>query len=309
MQVITLESESKTRSGEGSLRRARAGDIDIAYREFGAGKPLLLIPAFATTMEMWDARFIRRLALRYRVITFDNRGMGRTTAGTADWSIDRFADDAAGLMDGLGLEKAHVMGWSLGGDVALSLAVRHPDRVDKLVLYAGDCGGQEKVDPPMYRDVFKQVRHDGPLAWAFAPLFPPEWMRKHPDCWRIVPFLKMRVRPRAIARQNKAYDDWRGVYDELASIEGEALIVSGTRDVSTPVENAFILSERIPRAKLLLAPEAGHGLMYQHPHEFASAVTDFLRAPSIERVELLQYEPETHAGARLMPSNRFAPAT
>ncbi|HEY5526927.1 MAG TPA: alpha/beta fold hydrolase [Candidatus Anoxymicrobiaceae bacterium] len=304
----TLESVSITGKAKGSLRRVRVGDIEISYREYGAGEPLVLIPAFATNMDMWDARFIRRLARRYRVIVLDNRGMGRTTAGTAEWSIDQFADDAAGLMDALVLGKAHVMGWSLGGDVALSLAVRYPDMVDKLVIYAGDCGGNEKVEPPRYREVFKQVRHDSPLAWVFATLFPPEWMRQHPDCWRTVPFLKMRVRPRAVSLQNKAYNDWRGVYDELPSIESEALVVSGTRDVSTPVENAFILSERIPRAKLLLAPEAGHGLMYQHPYEFASAVADFLRAPSSERVELLRYEPDARAGARVMPPNRLAPA-
>jgi pimeloyl-ACP methyl ester carboxylesterase len=214
------------------------------------------------------------------VIAFDDRGIGMSTTGTAAWSIDRFAADAAGLIDALGLGKAHVLGWSMGGDIALSLAVPFPEKVDKLVIYAGDCGGQQKIDPQRYLDVWRQVMRDGPLTWAFAPLFPPEWMRQHPDCWRAVPFSKMRIGPRSISRQNNAYNGWRGVYEKLPSKGSASLVVSGTRDVSTPIENAFILDERIPRARLLLAPGAGHGLMHQYPHEFASAVTDFLCAPS-----------------------------
>ncbi len=206
--------------------------------------------------------------------------MGMSTTGTAAWSIDRFAADAAGLIDALGLGKAHVLGWSMGDDIALSLAVPFPEKVDKLVIYAGDCGGQQKIDPPRYLDVWRQVMRDGPLTWAFAPLFPPEWMRQHPDCWRAVPFSKMRIGPRSISRQNNAYNGWRGVYEKLPSKGSASLVVSGARDVSTPIENAFILDERIPRARLLLAPGAGHGLMHQYPHEFASAVTDFLCAPS-----------------------------
>ena len=305
----TVVKGDESNCGTGSLRRARVADIDMAYREFGAGEPLILATAYSTTMDMWDARFIRRLATRHRVIVFDNRGMGKSTAGTAVWGIDRFAGDVAGLIDALGLGKAHVLGWSLGGDIALSLAVRFPEKVDKLIIYAGDCGGQQKIDPPRYREVFRQVMRDSPLAWAFASLFPPEWMKQHPDCWRAVPFHKMRIRPRNIARQKKAYDDWRGVYEELPSIGSASLVVSGTRDVSTPLGNAFILSERIPRARLLLALGAGHGLMYQYPHEFASAVTEFLRAPFSEGVELLRHGRVARGSADVAPSNRLAPET
>ena len=292
---------------EVSLRRVRVADIDIAYREFGAGEPLVLITAYATTMDMWDARFISRLSKRYRVIAFDNRGMGMSTTGTAEWSIDRFAADTAGLIDALGLCKTHVLGWSLGGDIALSLAVHFPEKVDKLVIYAGDCGGQQKIDPPRYLDVWRRVLRDGPLAWVCAPLFPPEWMKQHPDCWRAVPFLKMRIRPRSILRQNKTYNDWRGVYEELPSIGSASLVVSGTRDVSTPIENAFILGERIPQAKLLLAPGAGHGLMYQYPHEFASAINEFLRAPSSGGVELLRHDCFARGSAGVVRSYGLVP--
>jgi len=298
-----------SRGRAGSLRRVRVADVDLAFREFGAGEPLVLIPAFATTMGMWDTRFLRRLAARYRVIAFDNRGMGHSTAGFAEWGIDQFAADAAGLIDALGLHKPHVLGWSMGGDIALSLAVHFPEKVDRLIIYAGDCGGPQKIDPPSYKDIRKKMLRDSPVAWALSPLFPPEWMKQHPDCWRTVPFLKMGIRPRSISRQNKAYNEWQGVYEELPSIESPTLVVSGTHDVSTPLENAFILGERIPRARLLLAPGAGHGLMYQYPYEFASAITDFMYAPSLKRVEFLRHDPVPPFRSGLVPSYGLATET
>ena len=105
--------------------------IDVAYREFGQGEPLVLVTALGALMDMWDARFVLRLAARYRVVIFDNRGIGRTGAGTAPWSVGRFASDTAGLIRALGFERAHLLGWSLGGDVALCLAVDHPELLDR----------------------------------------------------------------------------------------------------------------------------------------------------------------------------------
>ena len=279
MRIVSkTEAEAGT---ESPLKRVRVDDIDIAYKEWGSGEPLVLVAALGTTVEMWDARFVRRLAAKYRVIAFDNRGMGKSTTGTAVWSIDRFAADAAGFIGALGLQKASVLGWSIGGDIALSLAVNFPERVDKLIIYAGDCGGLHKVAPPRYRDVLKEVIRGtrAPLKWIFAYLFPLGWMQENPGCWRTVPFLGMRFRPLNLARQNKAYETWEGVYERLPEIANRALVVTGTEDVSTPPENAFILADEIPGSSLVLAPEAGHGLMYQYPIEFADTVADFISLP------------------------------
>lgn len=119
--------------------------IEIAYKSFGSGEPLVMITGYIATLELWDPLFVQTLASDYRVVIFDNRGTGETTGGTADWTIDQFADNTAGLIEAISLQRANVLGWSMGGDIALGLAVRHPDKVSKLIVYAGDCGGPEKV--------------------------------------------------------------------------------------------------------------------------------------------------------------------
>ncbi len=260
------------------LQRIKADDIEVAFRELGWGEPLFMIPAYSVTMDMWDARLLWHLASRYRVIIFDNRGMGKTSAGTEPWSIDRFVADTAGLIRELGYERANVLGWSLGGDIALGLAVAYPETVERLIIYAGDCGGPHVIAAPKYHEVLKRVFRYGyvPFEEFLAILFPPAWMKAHPDYWQSVPLLKQRFHPWRIARQNRAYEEWPGVYEELPAIEAPVLVITGTEDVSTPPENADLLVGRISGARLVRFRGAGHGLMYQYPDELARSIIDFL---------------------------------
>jgi len=252
-------------------------DIEVAYKSFGSGEPLVMITGYIATMDLWDPLLVKTLTSKYRVVVFDNRGIGKTTGGSAEWTIDRFADDTAGLIEALGLGGANILGWSLGGDVALSLAVRHPDRVKKLVIYAGDCGGPQKVDPPGYMDVLKEYRDvDAHFKRVFAGLFPPEWMERHPDYWRSFQLPCDIDSPISIMKQDRAYDEWPGVYEKLTGIDMPVLVVTGTEDVSTPPENATILTGRIPHSWLVRFRGAGHGLQYQYPIELAGVITDFL---------------------------------
>ncbi|HET7285419.1 MAG TPA: alpha/beta hydrolase, partial [Nitrososphaeraceae archaeon] len=80
-------------------KKVRAGDIDIAYKIFGKGKPLLLIPGFSATMDVWDPVMLYKLSSNHTIIIFDNRGIGKTTVGNKAWSIGQFANDTAGLID------------------------------------------------------------------------------------------------------------------------------------------------------------------------------------------------------------------
>jgi len=105
-------------------------------------------------------------------------------------------------------------------------------------------------------------------------------MKEHPKYWRSLPFPREFVRPLSIIRQNRAYEEWPGVYEQLPRIDCPTLIVTGTEDVSTPPENADILHERIPGSTLVQFPGAGHGLMYQYPHELAEVVIEFMSAPA-----------------------------
>jgi pimeloyl-ACP methyl ester carboxylesterase len=263
------------------LKMVRVNDIDIAYKEFGEGEPLVMISGFSATMDIWEPRFLEALAAKYHVIVFDNRGLGKTTAGSSDWTIDLFAEDTAGLIDALGLGKANVLGWSLGGDVALSLVVYHPEKVVKLVSYAGDCGGTQKIDAPPYKQTLQQLNGvRAPGKKFFAALFPADWLEKNPLFIKDFPIPKEHSKFVNIARQNKAYEDWQGVYDQLKDVRRPVLAATGTEDVSTPPGNAMILAARIPGCWLEQFLEGGHGLQYQYPDRFANAIIEFLQFPT-----------------------------
>ncbi len=155
------------------------GDINVAYRAQGQGEPVVLIMGYGSTMDMWDPHFLENLSSKYRVIVFDNRGMGNTTAPPGNFSIAQFANDTAGLMTALGIEKAHVLGWSMGSFVAQELAIRHPEKVNKIILYAGDCGGKEAVTPSP-RVLSDLVNSSGSPEERgmrlFNLLFPKDWL-------------------------------------------------------------------------------------------------------------------------------------
>jgi pimeloyl-ACP methyl ester carboxylesterase len=116
------------------LKKTHVGDIDIAYKIFDAGEPILLIIGYRETMDVWDSPLLNNLASKYKVILFDNRGMGETSAGNKEFTMDLFTEDTVGLLNSLDVEKTHVLGWSMGTNIALNLAINYPSRVNKLVL-------------------------------------------------------------------------------------------------------------------------------------------------------------------------------
>ena len=253
------------------------GDIDVAYKQFGTGSPLILITGYSTTMDTWSPQFLQALASKYKVVVFDNRGMGKTTAGTAAFTIDQFADDTAGLIRALGYGQANVLGWSIGGDIALSLVVHHPDTVIKLVSYAGDCGGTQKINAPKYKNILKSLQDvNVPAKRLLAALYPGWYMEANPNYSKEFPWPRELSSVKNIQAQNKAYEDWAGVYDLLPAVSRPVLVSGGTLDVSTPYANTRILLSRIPGSTLAEFKGAGHGLQYMYPYDYAYAIMTFL---------------------------------
>ena len=127
-------------------KKVRVGDIDIAYKTFGKGDPIILINGYSFAMDSWDPTLLGTLASNHTVIVFDNRGIGNTTSGNEQkFSIGLFANDTAGLLEALNIKKADVLAWSLGGRIAQELTLNYPDKVGRLILYAIGCGGKESV--------------------------------------------------------------------------------------------------------------------------------------------------------------------
>jgi pimeloyl-ACP methyl ester carboxylesterase len=259
------------------------GDVQIAYREWGRGEPLLLITGFGATMDIWDPVLVIELAAHYRVIVFDNRGLGGTTAPAADFSIEQLADDTAGLMGALGLERAHVLGYSMGGYVAQELLLKYPQRVTRLVLMGTGCGGGEGIAPraevlQALSDMSGSI--DEVIQRVISVLVPDDWGSSHGTYLRGILLRPTEPpSPESLARQRQAMDSWQGTCERLSAVHAPTLVLSGTADQVLPPANAMLLVNRIPGAWLAQFPGGGHGMQYQYPKQIAATIHAFLQAP------------------------------
>lgn len=259
--------------------KARVNDIEMAYREFGRGYPLILIMGYSGTMDFWSPAVLRELARHYRVIVFDNRGMGSSTAGVKKFTIPQFTDDAAGLLTALKIRQAHVLGWSMGTNIALDLAIRYPDKVNKLIIYAGDPGGKAAILPApaamrMMTDTSGTPQERGMRLLKL--MFPADWLKKNPDPRRYLPAQTETSSAQNIDRQTEAMASWAGCYSKLSSIKSPTLLLTGTDDILTPPENTSLLAKKIAGAKVAKIKGGGHGMMFQYPEKFTRIILDFL---------------------------------
>jgi pimeloyl-ACP methyl ester carboxylesterase len=261
-------------------KKVHVGDIDIAYKTFGKGDPIMLISGYSGTLDGWNPTLLETLASNHTVIVFDNRGIGNTTSGNVqNFSMGLFANDTAGLLDALNVTKADVLGWSMGGTVAQELTLSHPDMVNKLIIYASACGGEESV-PPSQEASNEFANRTGTAEERIARLvplfFPEEWRNENPNYLENIPKTTETVLNETLDRQAEAFSIWQGPCDRLKNITQPTLVIVGTEDVFIPAANSLMITECIPGAWLVQIDGGGHGLMYQYPEQFSSVVETFL---------------------------------
>ena len=260
-------------------KKVHVGDIDIAYKIFGKGDPILLINGYSQSMDNWDPTLLERLASNHTVIIFNNRGIGNTTSGeNRFFSIAQFANDTAGLLDVLEIKQADILGYSMGGFIAQELALTHPDRVGKLIIYASICGGNESI---LASQVINMLSNGSGTAMEriekFLPLFFPEkWRNENPNYLERIPKTIETIPNKTLDQHTEAIFNWTGTCSKLKNITQSTLVIVGTDDVVTPPANSLLITERIPGAWLVQIKGAGHGLMYQYPEKFSSILITFL---------------------------------
>jgi pimeloyl-ACP methyl ester carboxylesterase len=256
-------------------------DISIAYKQIGKAdaKPIILITGAGATMDMWNPLLIENLvSANYKVIIFENRGVGQSTAGTKEFSVSQFANDTSGLLNALRISKADVLGWSLGGFIAQQLALTHPDKVDKLILYTTSCGGpNDRSTPPKIMQIItnssmspqERIQKDIPF------LFPPtRWFKAHPDYLNYFPIPKETITQSILLKQLEAATTWKDTCNALLNITQPTLVIVGADDDAAL--DSLILAEKIPGSWFIRIGTAGHGLMYQYPDAFNKLVLTFL---------------------------------
>ena len=259
-------------------KKVHVGDIDIAYKIFGKGDPILLINGYSQSMDNWDPTLLERLASNHTVIIFNNRGVGNTTSGIKPFSIQQFANDTAGLLDVLEIKQADILGYSMGGFIAQELALTHPDRVGKLIIYASICGGNESI---LASQVINMLSNGSGTAMErierFHPLFFPEkWRNENPNYLERIPKTIETIPNKTLDQHTEAIFNWTGTCSKLKNITQPTLVIVGTDDVVTPPANSLLITERIPGAWLVQIKGAGHGLMYQYPEQFNKVLQTFL---------------------------------
>ncbi len=261
--------------------------IDLYYQEFGAGEPLVLIPGMGGTVESWQAQ-IRHFQRRYRVISLDNRGAGRSSMPPGPYTMDQMAADLAGLLDALQIAgPVRLVGASLGGIIAQCFIHHYPQRVRQLVLVCtGVSGGDPRVTFPslgvVQKLAFPGTTPQQRLQTLFSIFYHPRYLASHPEVFAEAAQLYARIGaqpPHATKAQLQAAQDSRPYYKWLANIAVPVLIMHGEDDQVWPVRNAHTLQKGIgAQAQLALFPEAGHVLFQEQAAQFNARLETFLDA-------------------------------
>lgn len=254
-----------------------ANGIDLYVEERGSGDPVLLIMGMNSTIRLWDLTY-PALAERFRAVRYDQRGAGQSERAPGPYSIAGLTQDAVGVLDALGIERAHVVGWSMGGMVAQELAIRHPERVDRLALIATFARAREPlvqwwVEFGHWARVRNPERRSFALwnvPWSYSPAFfrNPQGVVDAIEAAMTEPDP---VPPEIYLAQGNACIE-TDTLDRLASIRSETLVLVGAEDILTPVYYAEEIAARVPRAALHVLPHGGHA----SPIEFAAEVNDLL---------------------------------
>ncbi len=264
---------------------AHRGDTQIFWEEQGSGEPLLLVMGLGWPRQMW-ARHLPVLTERFRVITFDNRGVGQTATTLSRWTLSDMADDALAVLDAAGVTQAHVYGASMGGAIAQVLTIEHPERVGALILGCTATRVASRHVPPwpVIRHVVPALlagRHARRVALARALVYGSATDQALiAEDVRLLDSLR---RPaEGIRAQRRAVLDYEGSQLRLGSVRSPTLIIHGSDDRVVPVRYGEELARLIPGADLVVLPGAGHMYLTDATAAAGSAVLSFLAAHPLQ---------------------------
>jgi pimeloyl-ACP methyl ester carboxylesterase len=257
----------------------QANDIQLFYEVRGDGEPLLLIAGFACDHLIWSL-VEPSLTSRYRVISFDNRGVGQSSAPDRPYSIPQMAQDAAALLEEMGVREVHVAGYSMGGQIAQELALAHPDKVLSLLLLSscakGDERGKSLIETfgelPRLVDPRTSARIIFPWLYTNAFFSKPEALEQLMKWLIECPFP---TTPQGMYHQSRAIAAFDTVA-RLGAIRCPTLVLVGKEDILVPSSFSEQLAEGIPNAELVVLEKTGHGLLIETPEAVATVMLDFL---------------------------------
>ncbi len=266
----------------------KVGDVNLEYYVEGSGPPLLMIMGMGGQALSWGEPFLERLRPHFKIIRFSNRGTGLSDKPATPFTVPQMADDAAGLLTELGIERAHVLGISLGGMIAQELVLSHPQRVEGLVLGCTACGPGHSV-PTSQETIAKfggivnlPVDERIKRFWmiTIAPEFQETGARFLDEI--IGHHLKQPTPLDTFARQMAAASSF-DTYERLPQIKAPTLIVHGDRDLLIPPGNAEVLQQRIAGSQVRIIAGVAHMFFWEKPEEASGAIVEFLAKVPVGR--------------------------
>jgi 3-oxoadipate enol-lactonase len=257
---------------------AENNGVKIYWEEEGSGDPILLVMGLGWPSYMWY-RTKPLLVKRYRTITLDNRGAGRSDVPVGPYPIALMASDAAAVLDAAGVESAHLYGVSMGGMIAQEFALQYPKRVKSLILGCTAAGGPEskRAEPEVLEVLTRQGMTSEEAARAINPYIYDKGTLQS----RIEEDMKIRLQWTAPSEgylaQLQGIILWEA-YSRIAKIAAPTLVVHGETDQLVPAENGRLIAQRISGSKLVMIPQASHIFSTDQPDAAHKQVLEFLSA-------------------------------
>jgi 3-oxoadipate enol-lactonase len=248
--------------------------------------PILMIQGLGASKNAWNLQRIA-MATRFRSISLDNRGAGRSDKPTQPFTLEQMADDAIAVLDAAGVETAHVVGASMGGVISQIIAVKYPHRVRSLTLVCTACRNhpwrQELLQTWAHTAEQKGMIEVGKEAaqWVMSPR---SFRRLVPAFTWMGPLAALRPRHSFVSQIQAILDTREDLVDELSSITAPTMVIVGNQDILTPRGDSEEIAERIPNAELVVISGAAHGLMMEHSTTFNKILIEFLQRTEAERV-------------------------
>ncbi|HTE25737.1 alpha/beta fold hydrolase [Flavitalea sp.] len=258
---------------------AKCNGINIYYEVSGEGPPLILISGLGGDHFFWDSS-LKILSKHFQVITYDTRGIGKTDAPKTSYSLDIFTDDLIALMDELKIEKAHILGFSMGGNIALTLALKSPGRISKLIIAASHAVINHQIR--LFVDAVLNVYESGISTKQMFDLICP-WLFS--NSFLSNPKNEIYLKYDENEPDQQPLYAWKNQYlaqrnynvvDSIDKIKLPTLIINGEFDLFATLEDAKLLRDKIEHSVLNVIPQSGHLINYENPELFHKYILDFL---------------------------------
>mgnify|MGYP006195176615 FL=1 len=248
--------------------------------------PVLMIQGLGASKNAWNLQRIA-MATRFRIISFDNRGAGRSDKPAEPFTLEQMADDAIAVLDAAGIDTAHVVGASMGGVISQIVAVKFPHRVRSLTLVCTACRNhpwrQELLQTWAKTAADKGMIEVGKVAaqWVMSPR---SFRRLVPAFTWMGPLAALRPRHSFVSQIDAILNTREDLVDQLSTITAPTMVIVGNQDILTPRGDSEEIAERIPNAELVVISGAAHGLMMEHSSTFNRILIEFLQRTELARV-------------------------